>query len=226
MKKYMLILVPILLFVLINSSQGEESFTLSVDVRELLSNLKFKIDPGRHSIVIFGIQWKVESQKEDYPLTALIRGIRVDKHSLYSIYYEGKEDDYSLFGEEGLWKLAEGDSSALYMFVANTVALNSSIYDKGKDFTILSGASSEVIVSGFVLGQTQLTIKRKEGNKYFPLIFSYPIRKGSIYYIGIFPLEDITLSESPLKLPVKSDKSLANIKNIFPKVDGFKFIDQ
>lgn len=225
MKRYILILVPIFLFVLINSLQGEDIFTGSVDVRKLLSNLKFKLDPGRHSIVIFGVQWKVKSQKETHPLTALVRGIKVDKGSFNEIYYEGKENEYSLFGAEGLYKLGEDDTSRLYMFFANTVALNLSIYNKGKDFTILSDASRDFIVSGFILGQTQLTFKRKEGKKDVPLVFSYPIKNGLIYYVGIFPVEDITLRESPLKLPLKSDKSLGNIKLLLPKIEGFKFID-
>lgn len=230
MKRYcnILLLIPILLFGLINLSQGEEIFTASVDVNKLISSFKFKLESERHSIVIFGVQWKDKSQKNTYPLTALARGFKVDKGTYNKIYYEGKEDHDQLFGKEVLYKFGEGDISSLYIFIANTIPSDSSALKKelkpGYQVTILSNASNDFTVSGFIFGSQLLTFKRKD--KDAPVSFSYPIQKGSIYYIGIWPLEDLTHGESQLKIPSRSDRSLANIKNLFPKIEGFKFIDR
>lgn len=44
-----------------------------------------------------------------------------------------------------------------------------------------------------------------------------------LYYIGIWPLEDLTKNESQLKIPSKTEKSLGYIKSLFPKIEGFEF---
>lgn len=194
MKRYILfILFLATLLFSANSSQGEDIFTASVDLKKLIADSILALDPTRHSIILFEVKWKDKFQKELYPITAVQRSMAVAKGTNAWMYYVNS-NKYGYFGKESFYKIAESDTSVLYMFCANTLPDNFSFEEQG----ILSEAPFGFGLIGFLFDKNMLTFKRED----ITLTLAYPIQKGSIHYIGTFHLEDMTQKELVFKMPV------------------------
>lgn len=51
---------------------GAEVFTTSADIKKVVRELEFKLDPQKHSVIIFGFLWKAKEVGKKNPLEALL----------------------------------------------------------------------------------------------------------------------------------------------------------
>ena len=200
----------------LSKENKSRDFIESTNIKELISGLKFQVDPVKYSIIIFGIQTKQKGEK--FQLKALARSFAITKGLFGVYYYVGKED---MIFEEGLYKYAHSGDLTLYVFFANTSQQIKKLFPS-EEWEFLPEAFSEIRFGGFMFEDMRIDFIVKKGDTRERATFGYPIKPGFIYFIGNFFI-DISRGESPMKLPEKPKEAPQYIREYFPPIKGFRF---
>jgi len=192
-------------FALLNGElKAAEVFTTSADIKKVISELEFKIDPQKHAAIVFGFLWKAKEVGGKSPLEALHTGVvrmEGEKKMLLStnFYVDSYKEHYN---EQKLCKLAESTDLSLYIFFANTK-------------TLANNPSKALGVTGFVSKGWNLSLGEPgKGSAMF-----YQIDPGFVYYIGDFVIES---ASNKVDYPKKSEKTLQYLRNNLQPIEGLQ----
>ena len=190
---------------------GAGSFSSSTDVKELISQLHFKLDPEQHSIVIFGFRWKGKSSGKQYPLTELAGGTIDVTISTTRVYTRYRLNDLS---ENGIHPLAQSNDLTLYVIFEKVYQES----EPEKIFKFYSFRSGDFLVEN---------IRETAGNTESFAIGS-SVKVGTIHYTGNYVFDvDPDSKEAPVALSepslgLESNEVRQWIGENFPTIPGFR----